>query len=102
MNSFGNKFFSRNFKNFTNNKNVFKMFNTNTNSHKFLINFSNKFYFTKVNTLINSIQTIKTIPMFRLEDNTTELDVEESINSIVPIGSGSIFQNYLILCRYGM
>jgi hypothetical protein len=84
-----------------NNKNVFKMFNTNTNSQKFLINFSNKFYFNKVSTMINSIHTIKTIPMLRVEDNTNELDTDETVKSIIPIGNGSVFLNYLMLLRHG-
>ncbi len=77
------------------------MFNTNTNSQRLLINFSNKFYLNQVSAMINSIHTIKTVPMFRMEDNTNELDTDESIKSIIPIGSGSIFLNYLILSRHG-
>ena len=96
-----NKFFSYSFKKFINNKNTFKMFSTITNTNKSLINFSNLYYFNKVNTLINSMQTIKSIQLIRLEQNIADMDNDDCIESIVPFSSGNMMLNNTLICRQG-
>jgi hypothetical protein len=94
MNNSYRTFFSNNFKKCYNNKNIFNMYNSSVNSQRFLISFSNKFYMTGLNNIMN-IQNFKNnFPMIITgQVTTTELDNETSLQEVLPT-NGNIAVNF--------
>jgi hypothetical protein len=103
MNNSYRTFFTHNFKKTFNNKNIFNVHNSCTNSKRSLIMFSNKFYMTSLHTLFDNTQFLKNnFPQII----TGQLDKAEVIAEsdtaldVVPLNGKTIF-NYFLFNKLG-
>jgi hypothetical protein len=102
MNNSYRTFFSSNFKKTFNNKNIFNVFNTNTNSQKSLTSFSNKYYMTKLNALMNTQNLNKNFSLLVTGlISPSEAAKETDIQEVLPLNGDLITSLYLV-CKHGM
>jgi hypothetical protein len=101
---FNSKGFSTFFKQNSNNKNIFNMFNSSTNSQKFRMTFSNKFFMSKAYFLVNHAGLLTSVclgsKMLSGEVKVAN-ELEQIDKEAIHVGEGMSPVQGLFLVRHG-